>query len=312
MREKGRAADQAAPLRRQWQAVAAARGACPARQGQAEASAVPRVSQRATRAVTLVCHSAFSHTRQGGGVGRSLPACSSSSLLSNQPPPSLPYLPYLVDGRVDFDVHVVAQLVGAQVDGERDETFSAEGARERVARARAQAVAGRHGGVRGAGCRVGCTESVRRLLVCLCVWMNGNGGCEAAGSGRESGEAAAAPSAKSTAALFFACVRTRREIVPAVQRPARLARHRSLVIQVRTWRQCVRVFGTPRPGRRREEFCSIDLLPSLCFLGSSRAHSHWRRMARGSQEKEWARLDRAGSGVRGRGARGGQTKGDAP
>jgi hypothetical protein len=50
----------------------------------------------------------------------------------------------LVDGAIHLDVDVVADLVGAQVGGERDVTLLAEGAREGVARARADPVAGWH------------------------------------------------------------------------------------------------------------------------------------------------------------------------
>ena len=50
----------------------------------------------------------------------------------------------LVDGAVHLDVDVVADLVGAEVGGERDVALLAEGAREEVARPRAQAVASRH------------------------------------------------------------------------------------------------------------------------------------------------------------------------
>ncbi len=64
-----------------------------------------------------------------------------SLLLSPIPIPSA----YLVNGRVDLDVNVVAQAVGAQVHRKRDGTVAAERARERVARAGAETVAGRHG-----------------------------------------------------------------------------------------------------------------------------------------------------------------------
>jgi hypothetical protein len=50
----------------------------------------------------------------------------------------------LVDGAVHLDVDVVADLVGAEVGGERDVALLAEGAREQVARPRAQPVASRH------------------------------------------------------------------------------------------------------------------------------------------------------------------------
>ena len=52
----------------------------------------------------------------------------------------------LVDGAVHLDVDVVADLVGAEVGGERDVALLAEGAREEVARPRAQPVASRHPG----------------------------------------------------------------------------------------------------------------------------------------------------------------------
>ena len=52
---------------------------------------------------------------------------------------------YLVHGRVDLDVDVVAKAVGAQVHRQRDGSLAAEGARERVAGAGAETVAGRHG-----------------------------------------------------------------------------------------------------------------------------------------------------------------------
>ena len=72
----------------------------------------------------------------------------------------------LVDGAVHLDIDVVADLVCAQVGGERDVPLLAEAAREEVARPRAQPVAGRHPGWsclrrrrRGAGGR-------RALRVC--------------------------------------------------------------------------------------------------------------------------------------------------
>ena len=52
----------------------------------------------------------------------------------------------LVHGAVHLDVDVVADLVGAEVGGERDVALLAEGAREEVARPRAQTVASRHPG----------------------------------------------------------------------------------------------------------------------------------------------------------------------
>ena len=68
----------------------------------------------------------------------------------------------LVHGAVHLDVDVVADLEGAEVGGERDVPLLAEGAREEVARPRAQPVAGRHPGWsylrrrrRGAGGRRG-------------------------------------------------------------------------------------------------------------------------------------------------------------
>jgi hypothetical protein len=68
----------------------------------------------------------------------------------------------LVDGAIHLDVDVVADLVGAQVGGERDVTLLAEGAREGVARARADPVAGRHSACllrAAAAARVGAVEA---------------------------------------------------------------------------------------------------------------------------------------------------------
>jgi hypothetical protein len=81
----------------------------------------------------------------------------------------------LVDGAVHLDVDVVADLVGAQVGGERDVTLLAEGAREGVARARAHPVAGRHPAcllraVSGGGAS-GSSGGVRDARVCVWRWF---------------------------------------------------------------------------------------------------------------------------------------------
>jgi hypothetical protein len=80
----------------------------------------------------------------------------------------------LVDGAVHLDVDVVADLVGAEVSGERDVPLLAEGAREEVARPRAQPVAGRHPGGPACGGGAGVVAAAgaggRRALGFSRVW----------------------------------------------------------------------------------------------------------------------------------------------
>lgn len=86
--------------------------------------------------------------------------------------PVRPKRPHLVDGGVDLDVNIVANLVGAQVGGQGDVPMVPEPTRERVARPRAQTSSSRH-------CSVLLTAhaaAARAGRSC----MHGRGNCDAA------------------------------------------------------------------------------------------------------------------------------------